>query len=148
MMTGKGGYLNIHVDFNWHQKLQVWRRCNVLFYLTKDWKDEYEGNLELWSTSGKLKVKEVKPTFNRAVVFNTTSESFHGQPSKINTPDNIYRNVFSAFYYSKEKNEKIDSAPHFTKYNSKDERKNNLANFETSPYSEGITEDYLKRIKK
>ena len=37
MMTGKGGYLNIHVDFNWHQKLQAWRRCNALFYLTQDW---------------------------------------------------------------------------------------------------------------
>jgi|694.fasta_scaffold17958_2 Rps23 Pro-64 3,4-dihydroxylase Tpa1-like proline 4-hydroxylase len=147
MMTGKGGFLNVHVDFNWHQKLQAWRRCNVLFYLTKDWKNEYKGNLELWSIDGKLKVKEVEPIFNRVVIFSTTSESYHGQPSKINVPEGIYRNVFSAFYYATEKNEKIDSKPHYTKYNTEDLRKNNLADLKSSPYSDGITEDYLKNIK-
>ena len=148
MMTGNGGFLNVHVDFNWHQKIQAWRRCNALFYLTKDWRSEYCGNLELWSTDGKSKIKEVEPLFNRVVIFDTTSESFHGQPSKINTPEDVYRNVFSAFYYASEKNEMIDSTPHFTKYNVTDERKNNVADFKTSPYAEGITEDYLKYIKK
>jgi len=148
MMTGNGGFLDIHVDFNWHQKIQAWRRCNALFYLTKDWKSEYGGNLELWSTDGKSKIKEVEPLFNRVVIFDTTSESFHGQPNKINTPEDVYRNVFSAFYYASEKNEKIDSTPHFTKYNVTDARKNNVADFKTSPYAEGITEDYLKYIKK
>ena len=147
MMTGNGGFLNIHVDFNWHQKLQAWRRCNVLFYLTADWKNEYQGNLELWSKDGRHKVKEVEPIFNRIVIFNTTSESYHGQPAKINTPDHIFRNVFSAFYYATEKDEKIDSKPHFTKYNADEKREDNIASFETSPYSEGITKDYLKNIK-
>lgn len=148
MMTGNGGFLNVHVDFNWHQKIQAWRRCNALFYLTKEWKSEYFGNLELWSADGKSKIKEVEPLFNRVVIFDTTSKSFHGQPSKINTSEDIFRNVFSAFYYATEKNELIDSAPHFTKYHTKDERKNNTADFKTSPYAEAITEDYLKYIKK
>jgi hypothetical protein len=147
MMTGAKGFLNIHIDFNWHQKLQAWRRCNVLFYLTEDWSDEYLGELELWSTDGRNKEKSIKPIFNRVVIFDTTSQSYHGQPSKINTPKDVFRNVFSAFYYSTEKNEKIDSKPHFTKYNTTDDRKNQLANFKTSPYAEGITEDYLKHIK-
>jgi Rps23 Pro-64 3,4-dihydroxylase Tpa1-like proline 4-hydroxylase len=148
MMTGNGGFLNVHVDFNWHQKIQAWRRCNALFYLTKNWRSEYCGNLELWSTDGKTKIKEIEPLFNRVVIFDTTSKSFHGQPSKINTPKDVFRNVFSAFYYATEKNEKIDSSPHFTKYNVTDERNNNVASFKTSPYAESITEDYLKYIKK
>ncbi|MFZ6743267.1 2OG-Fe(II) oxygenase [Undibacterium sp. JH2W] len=147
MMTGNGGFLNVHVDFNWHQKLQAWRRCNALFYLTPDWKEEYGGNLELWSQDGSHKVKEVPPVFNRLVVFNTTSKSYHGQPGKITTPDGIHRKVFSAFYYASERNEEIDSSPHFTKYNGPDMRENNTAEFETSPYSEGITRDYLKNVK-
>ena len=69
MMTGNGGFLNVHVDFNWHQKLQAWRRCNVLFYLTEDWKSKYKGNLELWTKDGSQKVKEVEPIFNRVVIF-------------------------------------------------------------------------------
>jgi len=147
MMTGNGGFLNVHVDFNWHQKLQAWRRCNALFYLTQDWSCEYGGNLELWSKDGKSKIKEIEPIFNRVVIFDTTSESFHGQPSKINTPNHVFRNVFSSFYYASEKNEKIDSTPHYTKYNTTDERKGNVVDLKSSPYADGITEDYLKYIK-
>ena len=146
MMTGNGGFLNVHIDFNWHQKLQAWRRCNALFYLTKNWKEEYMGNLELWSTDGKRKEKEVVPLFNRVVIFNTTSKSYHGQPTKIVTPNNIYRNVFSSFYYGSTYDEMIDAKPHFTKYNTVDVRQNNNASFDSSPYSEGIMADYLKDL--
>ena len=31
----KGGFLNIHTDFNWHHKLQLHRRVNVLIYFPK-----------------------------------------------------------------------------------------------------------------
>jgi Rps23 Pro-64 3,4-dihydroxylase Tpa1-like proline 4-hydroxylase len=148
MMTGSGGFLNVHVDFNWHQKLQAWRRCNVLFYLTKDWKEEYGGGLELWSENGDQKVKEVLPMFNRAVIFSTTATSYHGQPSKVVAPTGVYRNVFSAFYYATKKNELIDNSPHFTKYNNEDERKKDTPRFDTSPYSEKIMDDYLSHVKK
>ena len=146
MMTGKNGFLNVHVDFNWHQKLQAWRRCNVLFYLTKEWKSEYGGNLELWSSDGRSKLKEIEPLFNRLIIFDTTSESYHGQPNRIICPGDVYRNVFSAFYYSTQKHEKTDSNPHFTKYITADESENIAADFETSPYAEGITKNYLKNI--
>lgn len=148
MMTGNGGFLNIHVDFNWHQKMQAWRRCNALFYLTKDWKVDYGGALELWSADGKQKIKQVDPIFNRVVIFSTTATSFHGQPGKVNAPDGMFRNVFSAFYYATQKNELIDSAPHYTKYNTLDDRLGNVADFESSPYSDQITENYLSTVKK
>ena len=148
MMTGNGGFLNVHVDFNWNQKLQAWRRCNVLFYLTKGWKEEYGGGLELWSSNGDKKIKEVTPVFNRVVVFSTTATSYHGQPTKVIAPEGIYRNVFSAFYYATERNEFIDDSPHFTKYNNEDMRMKDAPRFDTSPYSERITADYLSKIDK
>lgn len=61
MATGPGGFLNVHVDFNWHQRLQSWRRCNALFYLNSSWEDNWGGELELWSTDGKTKSAEIKP---------------------------------------------------------------------------------------
>ncbi len=144
MVTNQGGYLNIHVDFNWHQKLQAWRRCNVLFYLTQDWKEEYEGKLELWSKDGKKKVKDITPLFNRVIIFNTTSTTYHGQPVPAICPKDKPRHVFSAFYYATEKDEETEDNPHYTKYK-QDNRVNN-AEFETSPYADNISKDYLKDI--
>ena len=58
MTTGSGGFLNIHADFNYHHKLQSWRRINVLFYLTPNWNKKWGGNLELWTNNKKKKLKK------------------------------------------------------------------------------------------
>ena len=131
MTTSSGGFLNVHADFNYHHKLQSWRRLNVLFYLTPNWKKNWGGKLELWSKNKKKKIKEIDPIFNRVVIFNTTSESFHGQPFPIVCPKNVYRNVFSAFYYSNTKDKKTLSEPHFTRYDIKN-----------NPYAIKILKDY------
>lgn len=144
MATGPGGFLNVHVDFNWHQRLQSWRRCNALFYLNPDWQKAWGGELELWSTDGKTKQVEVEPIFNRVVIFSTTKQSYHGQPSKTKSPPGQFRKVFSAFYYGSERSELIDENPHFTRYNEKNN--NNIAQRETSPYSQQIIDDYLQGI--
>ena len=44
----KGGFLKIHADFNFHPKLKLSRRINMLIYLNKEWKEDYGGHLELW----------------------------------------------------------------------------------------------------
>ena len=75
-----GGYLNVHTDFNWHHKLQLHRRLNVLIYLTPNYKKEYNGNLELWNKNRSKKIKEYIPEFNSCVIFNTLGNSFHGHP--------------------------------------------------------------------
>ena len=49
-MIPRGGRLVIHIDFTKHQNMpQLWRRCNVLLYLNKNWKNEWNGCLELWT---------------------------------------------------------------------------------------------------
>jgi hypothetical protein len=134
MISGTNGFLDVHVDFNYHHKLQAWRRLNALFYFTPNWQKEWKGDLELWSTDKKHKVKSIEPVFNRIVIFNTTSISYHGQPEPLQTPENIYRRVFSAFFYSMQRDEKSEIEPHFTKYA-----------LENSPYSQKIGEDYRNK---
>ena len=133
MLTGRDQFLKIHADFNFHHKLQAWRRVNALFYLSPGWDTEWGGNLELWSNDGENKVQEIAPLFNRVVIFNTTSDTFHGQPEPLRCPENVYRKVFSAFYYSTEMAERTESDPHFTKYS-----------IENNPYAKQIGEDYKK----
>jgi Rps23 Pro-64 3,4-dihydroxylase Tpa1-like proline 4-hydroxylase len=142
MATGNGGYLNTHIDFNWNQKIQAWRACNVLFYFSKDWLAEYNGNLVLYSEDGKEPIKEIEPLFNRIVIFNTTSKSYHGQPKKLECPEGVFRNLFSAFYYSSTKAEAVSDVPHYTNY-ADSNLENQKAEFVSSPYADLISEQYL-----
>ena len=95
-----GGRLDIHTDFNELSELDLFRRINVLFYLNKNWKSEYKGNLELWDTRMAECRKEVQPIFNRLVIFNTDKFSFHGHPKPLNTPEHITRKSLALYYYT------------------------------------------------
>ncbi len=98
-----GGYLNIHADFNSHPHQAYWRRrINVLVYLNKDWKDQYKGHLELWDRKMKGCVKKILPVFNRAVIFNTTEDSFHGHPEPLECPRFMTRKSIALYYFTKE----------------------------------------------
>lgn len=98
--TQSGGHLSVHADFNLNQRLRILRRVNVLVYLNKDWKDEYGGNLELWSKDMKTRVQSVEPLFNRCVIFNTGEDSFHGHPEPLSTPDGKTRRSLALYYYT------------------------------------------------
>ena len=95
-----GGYLNIHADFNVHPQLELNRRINLLIYLNKNWKENYGGSLELWDRKMKNCIKKIVPIFNRVVIFNTNDFSYHGNPEKINHPENISRKSIALYYYS------------------------------------------------
>jgi len=98
-----GAYLNVHVDYNIHPTTKYHRRLNVLVYMNKDWKDEYEGNLELWDLADgkKEQIAKVAPLFNRCVIFETNEISYHGHPKPLNTPSNINRKSIATYYYTK-----------------------------------------------
>lgn len=98
-----GAYLNVHVDYNIHPTTKYHRRLNVLVYMNKDWKDEYEGHLELWdlSNGNKTQIAQVAPLFNRCVIFETNEISFHGHPIPLNTPNNVNRKSIATYYYTK-----------------------------------------------
>lgn len=94
-----GGFLKMHTDFNWHNKLKLDRRVNVLIYLNRDWQESWGGDLRL--SSAELKeFKCIWPTFNRMVIFGTTDHSFHGHPDPIIVRGSIVRRSLALYYYS------------------------------------------------
>jgi len=95
-----GGFLKIHADFNWHRQMRLDRRINLLVYLNKDWKPEYGGGLELWDKEMTHKLTEYSPDFNRCVIFNTTNDSFHGNPVPVNCPPGRSRRSIAMYYYT------------------------------------------------
>ena len=95
-----GGYLDVHVDFNFHHRLKLDRRLNLILYLNPDWKDEYNGHLELWNTDMTECVQRIAPVFNRCVVFSTTDFSYHGHPDVLRSPDGVTRKSLALYYYS------------------------------------------------
>lgn len=95
-----GGHLNIHADFNRHDLLGLERRINVLIYLNRDWKEEYGGCLELWDADMRGLRKRIVPLFNRCVIFNTSSTSFHGNPEPVRHPAQSPRRSIALYYYT------------------------------------------------
>jgi hypothetical protein len=98
--VAQGGHLSIHADFNYHQVLRLERRVNVLIYLNKDWKQEYGGCLEIWDQQMLSCRVRVVPLFNRCVIFNTSSTSFHGNPEPVNHPAGTSRRSIALYYYT------------------------------------------------
>jgi Rps23 Pro-64 3,4-dihydroxylase Tpa1-like proline 4-hydroxylase len=102
-MHGNGQKLNIHLDYSIHPKLKKERRLNIILYLTPDWNPSWGGGLELWShdaenNSPKECVKKIENVFNRALIFNTSQNSWHGLPTPINCPEGLYRKSLAAYY--------------------------------------------------
>lgn len=110
----RGGFLKVHADFNWHPKLRLDRRLNVLIYLNRGWKAEYGGALELWDREMTRPVKTILPVFNRTVVFSTTDVSYHGHPHPLSCPDAVTRKSVSLYYYSNGRPDGEKSRPHDT----------------------------------
>jgi Rps23 Pro-64 3,4-dihydroxylase Tpa1-like proline 4-hydroxylase len=109
-----GGWLKIHTDFNYHKTLRLDRRINLILYLNKDWREEYNGHLELWDRSVTRCVRKVLPLFNRCVVFNTTDWSYHGHPEKLACPPGMTRKSLALYYYTNGRPKEEVSAPHGT----------------------------------
>lgn len=111
-MHGNNGKLNIHQDYSIHPKIPLQRKLNIIIYLSKDWNPEWGGGLEFWShdsekNRAKEMVKRIDVKFNRAVIFDTTQNSWHGLPEKLTCPDGVYRKSL-AIYYLQEPDESVE----------------------------------------
>ena len=101
----QGGILDVHTDFNYYERLDLYRRLNVLVYLTREWRPGYGGELELWDgppSRGGACVRAIEPLFNRAVVFKTDKTSFHGHPNEWRAPAGLTRRSIALYYYTAE----------------------------------------------
>lgn len=98
--VGNGGHLDIHADFNHHAKLNLERRINVLIYLDKEWQEAYGGSFEIWDKAMTGKEKGFVPVFNRMVIFNTGSDTYHGNPEPVAHPESAARYSIALYYYT------------------------------------------------
>lgn len=99
----RGGFLNVHADFTVHPHRRHWRRrVNLILYLNEGWKDEYGGALELWERDMSRCTSRIMPVFNRAVVFNTDEDSYHGFPDPVECPEDMTRKSIALYYFTEE----------------------------------------------
>ncbi len=99
---GTGGYLKMHTDFNVHRISGMCRRLNILLYLNPDWDPEWGGAIELWEKDMSRRGAAYEPVWNRAVIFSTTDESYHGHPDPLTSPEGVFRNSIALYYYTKD----------------------------------------------
>jgi len=98
---GNGGVLAPHLDYSIHPKMGMQRKINIIIYVEPRMEAEYGGHLGLWEGDsekpGKL-VREIAPLYNRAVIFDTTKNSWHGMSRPLTMPEGVYRRSLAVYY--------------------------------------------------
>lgn len=98
-----GGNLNPHLDYSIHPKCGFQRKLNIIVYLSRSYKPGSGGELGLWSHDGTTDmpgslIKTIEPRFNRAVIFDTTQNSWHGMVSRLRDEKGLYRKSLAVYY--------------------------------------------------
>ena len=98
----RGGKLNTHLDYSLHPKLNLQRKLNIIIYINPNWKKEWGGALGLWGNKSSEKpgnlVTSIWNKFNRAVIFDTTQNSWHGLPEPLQCPEDEFRKSLAAYF--------------------------------------------------
>jgi Rps23 Pro-64 3,4-dihydroxylase Tpa1-like proline 4-hydroxylase len=73
--------------------------------MTPDWDTSWGGGLEFWSHDEETQqpkecVTKIENKFNRAVLFDTTQNSWHGLPEELTCPEHIARRSLATYYLS------------------------------------------------
>jgi hypothetical protein len=102
-IQGNGDKLNLHLDYSIHPKINLKRKINLIIYLSEDWNTDWGGNLELWSHDYELnrpleKFATIDNIFNRAIIFDTSQNSWHGFPDEIKCPEGKLRKSIAVYY--------------------------------------------------
>lgn len=98
-----GGNLNPHLDYSTHPKLKLQRKINIIYYCSSDKEllDGGYGSLGLWGNSqdgpGEL-MKSIQPKFNRAVIFDTSQNSWHGLVNPLPRNSSMLRKSLATYY--------------------------------------------------
>ena len=95
---GPGSFLDLHTDFNVHPQHPDWIRAfNLLLYMNPGWTETWGGELQLTDDPDAPPIL-VAPIFNRLVIMESTSTSFHGY-SRISFPAGEERRSIAAYGY-------------------------------------------------
>ena len=112
--TPKNGFLKIHADFNYLEKLKKYRRINIIIYMNTEWKPEWNGNINFYSENLSTIIKTYSPLFNNFLLFRVTDKVFHGYPELIDCPTGMFRKSINFFYYTDEPDKDQATEPHKT----------------------------------
>jgi Rps23 Pro-64 3,4-dihydroxylase Tpa1-like proline 4-hydroxylase len=74
----KNSFLNPHLDNSHNDNKSMYRVLNLLYYVSKDWKLEYGGNLLLFPKGMNKLPKTILSEFNSLVLMETNNFSYHG----------------------------------------------------------------------
>jgi dTDP-glucose 4,6-dehydratase len=95
-----GGKLDMHLDYEKHPFLDKERRLNIILYMSKDWKEEWNGETQLWDKDLSNCIAKSPVIFNSALIFKTNETSWHGLPEEIKCPEDILRKSVAYYYIS------------------------------------------------
>jgi dTDP-glucose 4,6-dehydratase len=95
-----GGKLDMHLDYEKHPFLDKERRLNIILYMSKDWKEEWNGDTQLWDKDLSKCVVKSPVIFNSALIFKTNENSWHGLPEEIKCPEGVLRKTIAYYYVS------------------------------------------------
>jgi len=121
-LTGPGGRLDVHVDFNLIEDRKLHRRLNLLLYLNPIWEESWGGHIQLWDKDVKNCQAAFAPKLNRCVIFETSDISFHGVvPVAAAAP--APRISFATYYYTREAPANWDGTSHSTIFKARPEER-------------------------
>ena len=141
---GKDGYLDLHLDYDIHPLTKKHRRANILLYLTKDWKEEYNGALKLYD--GELLIDTIYPKYNRLVIFSVDDNSWHGFPEPLKCPNNIFRKSINVYYVTESIKKTCDRPrAYFVPGPPKNNSFENIKNWSKEDFE--IRDSYIKNIQ-
>ena len=121
-ITGPGGRLDVHVDFNYIEERKLHRRLNLLLYLNPVWDEKWGGHIQLWDKQVKQCEASFAPALNRCVIFETSNISYHGvTPVTQSAP--YPRQSFATYYYTREAPAYWDGVAHSTIFKARPEER-------------------------
>jgi 2OG-Fe(II) oxygenase superfamily len=121
-LTGPGGRLDVHVDFNLIEERKLHRRLNLLLYLNPIWDESWGGHIQLWDKDVKNCRETFTPRLNRCVIFETSDISFHGV-APVTTAAPCPRISFATYYYTREAPPNWDGKVHSTIFKARPEER-------------------------
>jgi Rps23 Pro-64 3,4-dihydroxylase Tpa1-like proline 4-hydroxylase len=121
-ITGPGGRLDVHVDFNYMESRKLHRRINILVYLNPVWEEQWGGHIQLWDKDVKTCWHSFAPSFNRCVIFETSDISFHGV-TPVTTASPHPRISFAGYYYTCEAPANWSGSVHSTVFKARPEER-------------------------
>lgn len=94
-----GDSLKLHTDYNWNEQLHLNRCLSMILYLSPEWDESWQGNLEFWNFDKTECLHRVSPQPNRLLIWNYDERTVHGHPHPLQSPKNVTRDGLRMFYF-------------------------------------------------